>query len=375
MSENVDELREMGPTATDGPDSSLGIEPLVEQELEPGTQSMLEVDDNDEEEDPDLKAALALSLQEDASSNPISTNVNSSVCEVDFIHTERDMEMQAFHKVMWDSSASGGGGTTQEDQSRWISQAVLFSSIASDHNLNSTGGESKESESQKQQLKWGLVQNHGGPCGVLAAIQAEVLKILLFESPTSSDPKVVESNTSQKASIEDLGGDEESMNVCLALAMARILARAAVMQSSESQPSTNTELPSVTIVIPYYANAKSPPIPTNSGTSSSKTGTVDITNYEGLEWGALDPWPWGSAGSELDMKCKSHVLTLSKYHIQNSNTSVEEQLTQATFQFLKDRLYYFNVTGGVLLFVMSLVETRRADIIQSGKYLGNSLDI
>ena len=37
-------------------------------------------------------------------------------------------------------------------------------------------------------IGFGLVQKRGGPCGVLAAVQAFILKYLLFSSPNASAP-------------------------------------------------------------------------------------------------------------------------------------------------------------------------------------------
>ncbi|XP_012860120.2 probable ubiquitin carboxyl-terminal hydrolase MINDY-4 [Echinops telfairi] len=60
-------------------------------------------------------------------------------------------------------------------------------------------------------LKYGIVQNKGGPCGVLAAVQACVLKRLLFEGDGRADPA------------RQLQPSNSHRTHCLALAIADIL--------------------------------------------------------------------------------------------------------------------------------------------------------
>ncbi|XP_068563482.1 probable ubiquitin carboxyl-terminal hydrolase MINDY-4 isoform X3 [Cebidichthys violaceus] len=69
--------------------------------------------------------------------------------------------------------------------------------------------------SEMHDLRYGIVQKKGGPCGVLASIQALVLKKLLFEKVESSNtglPRLRPSNTTRRK--------------CLVLAAAEILWRA-----------------------------------------------------------------------------------------------------------------------------------------------------
>ncbi|XP_036594436.1 probable ubiquitin carboxyl-terminal hydrolase MINDY-4 [Trichosurus vulpecula] len=68
--------------------------------------------------------------------------------------------------------------------------------------------------SEMDQLKYGLVQNKGGPCGVLAAVQGCVLKNLLFRGE------------SRRTSIRDLQPSDTYRTNCLIMAMADILWRA-----------------------------------------------------------------------------------------------------------------------------------------------------
>merc|ERR1719223_666684 len=87
------------------------------------------------------------------------------------------IDLGQFHAIMW------GPTSTYEDQQRWTSQGIHFKKdeiqLHSDH--PSTNKEDIRTENGDDiNLKWGLVQQFGGPCGVLAVLQAEILCILLF---------------------------------------------------------------------------------------------------------------------------------------------------------------------------------------------------
>ncbi|XP_058495019.1 probable ubiquitin carboxyl-terminal hydrolase MINDY-4 isoform X2 [Solea solea] len=69
--------------------------------------------------------------------------------------------------------------------------------------------------SETHDLRYGIVQKKGGPCGVLASIQAFVLKKMLFENTGSSN-----------ASLQSLTPSSSARRKCLVLALAEILWRA-----------------------------------------------------------------------------------------------------------------------------------------------------
>ena len=56
-------------------------------------------------------------------------------------------------ELVWPSDA------TLNDRVRWLSTGFCWS----------------------EEVHWGLRQSHGGPCGVLAAVNAELLRIVMFE--------------------------------------------------------------------------------------------------------------------------------------------------------------------------------------------------
>ncbi|GAB5034552.1 protein fam188a-like [Nannochloropsis oceanica] len=68
-----------------------------------------------------------------------------------------DAEMDAIRGLMWPPSATG------DDLSRWHNQGFIFP------------------PSLPPSLTFGLAQGQGGPCGVLAAVQGEVVRLLVFE--------------------------------------------------------------------------------------------------------------------------------------------------------------------------------------------------
>ena len=47
-------------------------------------------------------------------------------------------------------------------------------------------GDKKKAFTYQDDISFGLVQKRGGPCGVLAVVQAFILKYLLFSSPNAS---------------------------------------------------------------------------------------------------------------------------------------------------------------------------------------------
>lgn len=121
--------------------------------------------------------------------------------------------LNEFHAVMWDSVI-----TTEQDKNRWVNQGIGMREGSSESSsisnaphdaplLNSPepaslpdasipttiiqnqsaepGSIEKLNALKQSHGAWGLVQSHGGPCGVLAAIQAELLRLLWFTETTS----------------------------------------------------------------------------------------------------------------------------------------------------------------------------------------------
>ncbi|ETK83377.1 hypothetical protein F441_11671 [Phytophthora nicotianae CJ01A1] len=67
-------------------------------------------------------------------------------------------EVEELLRLLWPATSTGDG--TSDDTQRWYQQGFEFQTL--------------------QGFPIGLVQGHGGPCGVLAAVQAEMLRLFLF---------------------------------------------------------------------------------------------------------------------------------------------------------------------------------------------------
>jgi len=178
---------------------------------------------------------LALSMQQSTSNNhnnntPVSmkrSNMDTSPQNNSSNNTNDEFNCKTFHKLMWNDNT-----TTLNDKERWLYECISTPSLSTNNNSNSSSEEScgkpsaaaamstekimAESNKEEQdsdltplqiftnstisinpttisttksstatssttkQPIWGLTQKHGGPCGVLASIQAEVIRILLF---------------------------------------------------------------------------------------------------------------------------------------------------------------------------------------------------
>ena len=321
------------------------------------------------DEDEDLQAAIALSLHETsgggrAQTTRQETGVNTSEeKEVDMEDAKtsgsdgRPLDLSIFHSVMWDNVT-----TTENDKIRWIQQGIdlrdkmeidaappsesdsLLTTIGSDHG------------------PWGLTQHHGGPCGVLAAVQAELLRLLLFakrnplEYPTEIDPDQTVSPMNLHVITEEL------VREALAMSIAIIVARATLMPPAvdEDADIAVSDKKCAKIVIP-------------SSTSEDP--------YSGLTWDHLYP-PVQNESTSLKVYSISAPSNPSKRQkMDESQASTDwlipremriTQLAHAISKFLLHAppgqdapLESFRKPGGVLLLTMSLVCSRGTETIQS----------
>eukprot|EP00984_Skeletonema_dohrnii_P004924 scaffold1735_cov99-Skeletonema_dohrnii-CCMP3373.AAC.3 len=183
----------------------------------------------------------------------VPTITSSSVNKTD------NFNCTSFHKLMWDDNI-----TTTNDKERWIYECITTSSSCSASNNNDgdvamksseeNGSSSNNNDSSTDLLEaftslqnWGLTQRHGGPCGILAAIQAEMIRVLLwgrrrrhsqddddgsrrrrrFDYPYSPVTTTLEQPHSPPTTSEV----EEAM----AMAIAMILARASIIPAASSE--------------------------------------------------------------------------------------------------------------------------------------------
>jgi ubiquitin carboxyl-terminal hydrolase MINDY-3/4 len=294
---------------------------------------------------------------------------------------------------------------------------------------------------------WGLTQEHGGPCGVLAAIQSELLRLLLFGERTThplsmiplqipNDLEQKEDTSQQQQEQQHEDGNTTTINTstpqylnltplllqqALALSMGIILARAAMVPSAsdeqQHQVETNREShirsPTARIVLPqpnlwngtisnlqwqhfdpWYPPAKTPSesdVNTISDYLVTYTISIGGCNYHPTTTAAAAVTaassdtiqqedqlskrqkrdadiPFANSGDH-DMDAVRTNSTVTEDTItddENNNVNMDE-LAHAIAQFLLETnaLSWFQRPGGVLLFLLNLVQTRTLPIIQS----------
>jgi hypothetical protein len=338
------------------------------------TEKEFDSDDDDEQ----LAASLRLSLESTAApttstpassassaEKPMMSNDDQWCSQVKHIvdTTRQPCNILDFHCIMWDASI-----TTENDQQRWLAQGIQFkvddSPVPEDSLLATI----------ISNHSWGLTQAHGGPCGVLAAIQAEFLRLLLF------GPRRIDANASQLYSI-DFPSNLSNEIVCdkpdlsptllrqgLALALGMILARASLKASAtlhddqaelEQQQQQSTE---------YYGKD-----PKTCIAVPKKSMGND------LEWNHLEPW-----SSDIGMGLSEHLVTYqislpdqqgstkrpklsnnaSALATMEENTMMELARHTARFLLETNLLEWFQRPGGVLLFVTSLALSRGIPNVQ-----------
>ena len=264
--------------------------------------------------------------------------------------------ISSFHTFMWDT-----GLTTDNDKSRWVGQGISLNAEDKSSAQVPSGiedGSTQVSLLTKDHGPWGLVQSHGGPCGVLAAVQAELLRILIFGKRNPLDyPRPLEANSVPAQAPAFLSKD--LVRQALARAIAIVLARAAIVPSAATGEANGAERKNVMIVLP------------------SQFSDTAVT------WDDLEPWsspPDSNAKSStlsaFTITPKDHAATnVGAHKRQKINESREEKIlrvARAATVFLLDDgppgrtapLDAFQRPGGVMLLVMSLVATRGQEVIQ-----------
>jgi hypothetical protein len=385
-----------------------------------------------EEEDAELQAALAMSMERSSNANtsttapaPATTNNNNNnnnnnqylpptpppsvvglvdLQEVgqeeepeDFVRalpdwyaTGEPYQITTFHQVMWDCTL-----TTDSDKLRWVGQAIDVRESDNDNDSSATMAATTNTNTDnmftqetmlhavaRTHLPWGLLQQHGGPCGVMAAVQAELLRLLLFgrRRPVTVQTTMAETSTPQMlldypTSPNIMPGRQQNISSefireALARSIAVILARAALTPPATGEETNTAERKNVVRVV----------LPTKSDSSC-------------LSWQDLEPWlaPSGNVNSHSSASLSVYTIDLSSSEEQVSSFSMEEkpkrQKTAESKEFLETRvlrlaravgtflllppkegrpapLDSFRRPGGVLLLVMSVVASRGKHVIE-----------
>jgi ubiquitin carboxyl-terminal hydrolase MINDY-3/4 len=228
----------------------------------------------------------------------------------------------AFHKLMWDDPM-----TTLADKERWLSQgidvrdngAVASSSTvaaaaappattdALDSGTDHINPNDELMDTTLPPMFWGLIQEHGGPCGVLAAVQAELLRVLLF-SDEDYHNVAAEPDTDNDLATRLARASPHAIRAALACSIALILARAALTPSAVSDEQQRDPVkaanddtqngPVVRIVLPNVATAAG--------------------NDQRLQWHELEPW----IGVDDHAVVVSSSLTAYSIQISNENVPI-----------------------------------------------------
>ena len=296
-------------------------------------------EEEDSDQDAHLQAALALSLQRDEVQETTPTTETQECWK-----SAGPFDVASFHSIMWDSQM-----TTDSDKSRWLSQGIdVRDKMQVDDN---------EKQMQDSMLAlvgsnhgpWGLTQAHGGPCGVLAAVQAEMLRLLLFGK---GDPLQYPTESGEDLPAAHVISDE-LVKQAMAMSIAIIIARASLMPpaATPSAEDAATEKRCARIVLP----------------------TPNTSSYSGLTWEDLEPW---SASTLVVAPPKLQVYTIVAPSASNlpkrqkTNETMEDCILHlanaiSTFLLHGETLEYFRKPGGVILLTISLVCSRGSAIISS----------
>ena len=286
--------------------------------------------------------------------------------------TNEDCDVLKFHAVMWDSVI-----TTENDKLRWLSQGINFRDYDPEGKLDDIVG--KEDSILGQVIAnhgpWGLTQAHGGPCGVLASVQAELLRLLLFGNRDPLDYPVTLTNRHVHAK-EDL--TDELMLRSLAMSIALILARATL-----TPPATDEE---------KSGGNNHTKLATDQTSDGNRVKIVLPIHPNDLSWDDFEPWhsiPSSSEDSKL-RSTKLRVYTVATSNMDDSsspkrqkingsqppqNAPLDERirrLAHCVKQFLLEApsgfeapLQAFRRPGGVVLLVMSLAFSRGPELVQN----------
>ena len=212
-----------------------------------------------------------------------------------------------FHKLMWDDHI-----TTLNDKERWIYECIttsctdntttkdekeengdvaMKSQETSNNNTSSTTTDLLESFTSRQ--NWGLTQRHGGPCGILAAIQAEMIRVLLWGNKRrpSDGTTAICSEGSRRRTLDypysptNLEAQWDvhytpptisEVDEAMAMAIAMILARASIIPAASSEK--RSESCTVRLVLPnssdgIHCNAQPDP-------SADRTTTINASEED-----------------------------------------------------------------------------------------------
>lgn len=392
---------------------------------------------------------IALSMQQ--TNNNENSNNDAATAEGKTINSAKEMptvgvnnsgitfDCKSFHKLIWDDARS-----TQNDKERWIYEcistpflqrhmvggggggkllttmqtsspfAAAAASSSSDGNIGMddddgvvfstttpltpleifTGSNKQRCHQQSNtppKELWGLTQKHGGPCGVLAAVQAEMIRILLFGRGGGKrdlyfpfSPKANENyKQCEMAEITPVEVQES-----MAMAIGMILARAALMPPAAGDGSKGASV--VRLVLPDSGSSSAQTDAQSTTTASSwilemlsspstsesmgdTMNTPENPSSSGLSVHIIDAAENDASSDTTTTNDNSPVALTSEQtqmiHLATkvANFLLGESNSMGVTKTPTTPLECFQGPGGVMFLVMSLVETRGIDRIRCGK--------
>ena len=316
--------------------------------------------------------------------------------------SSKPFDIGGFHDIMW------GPTSTDSDKQRWVGQGIDVndkttqggnttattttndSDAGNDTGTNTIAAKVAPSFSSRLSMvgsthgPWGLVQEHGGPCGVLAAVQAELLRVLLFGMRDPVGYPASLTRVDESSLLVDDEIDEKLLEDCLAMSIAVIIARVTLMppatgdtDGSNSNSSTQETIQShlAKLVLP-----------------STYADDCDSATDSGIAWQDLAPWDTPATHGVLSESLYEMTVQVeppkssASTHKRSSGSTNDEQshdwgmddkvflLSHWIQLFLLTKpnnnpaavppIHHFRKPGGVVLLVMSLVASRGASVIQ-----------
>jgi hypothetical protein len=217
-------------------------------------------------------------------------------------------DLETLDATFWDPNL------TNQDKNRWIEQGIHTSSMKKSNNKTNT-----DMDNIPLHNTWGLLQSHGGPCGVLACVQAEMIRILgLYEDVN----KIISPNNTLDA---------------LASAMAYILARAALAPSVGGNITKQSHDTCVLTDVSARLIFKN-----ESLTKITLSNTLGRNKHEIIQ--------------TLSLSIKDYLLQLDADHTHDDSITKDREDTR--------RIRSFQETNGVMNFVKSLLATRTVEKIK-----------
>ena len=266
-----------------------------------------------------------------------------------------------FNSIMWDDDEDDiNATTTKADKTRWFDQGI-HTKILRDDDHEEESKQATLSSTQQEHDSWGLLQSHGGPCGVLAALQAELITKLGIHHQKKSNTSV---NVKRQYSRKEI---EKGLADCIATILVRasmapnVVAKAFGSGGNEVDhndhycvklmlPSPN----SITVFDPSMLECIS--------IRYNNCGDTDVKDDN------------GKTNTPEAKRPKQIGPSDDKQHSKDVNDEIGKKLRKATSDYILSkgeddsiRLKNFHHNGGVMLLTMSLAASRGVSRIKGGE--------